>query len=379
MRVALISTGLGRVLRGFESFTSSLFSALRTQAPDLDVVLFQGGGQPGERRVVVPNCHRYDAPARWFGYEKGNLLEKRTFALALYPLLRRGGFDIVHYNEIVMGSALFHLRRLLGGHYKLLYCNGSIALPVHYAHRCDFAQMLTLPAREESVRLGMNPDRLFLLPYGLNPQRFSPESRRFRMETRRKLRIPKNANVVLTVAALNRGDKRLDYLIKEVAALDESFWLLAAGQRTADTQSLEEQAEHMIPGRWRFVSWPQEDVPLLYGASDLFVLASLAEGFGLVTVEAMLSGLPAIIHNGPIFQWIAESSRVQTVDMSLDGALRAAIPKALSGIDRVNSREIAKERFSWDSLVPDYLRMYQAVANCRAGCGLRQNGFVVPA
>ncbi len=42
MRVALISTGLGRVLRGFESFTSSLFSALRSQAPDLDVLLFQG-------------------------------------------------------------------------------------------------------------------------------------------------------------------------------------------------------------------------------------------------------------------------------------------------------------------------------------------------
>jgi glycosyltransferase involved in cell wall biosynthesis len=125
MKIALVSTGLGRVLRGFESFTESLFQALRKDTPDIHVTLFQGGGRSGDHRVVVPNFHRYSAPARWLGYAKGNLLEKRSFALALYPILRWGHYDIVHYNELTMGSALYHLRRLFGGKYKLLYCNGA--------------------------------------------------------------------------------------------------------------------------------------------------------------------------------------------------------------------------------------------------------------
>jgi hypothetical protein len=125
MKIALVSTGLGRVLRGFESFTSSLFDALTRYAPELRVTLFQGGGKGSTKRVVVPNFHRFGAPGRWLGYEKGNLLEKRSFALSLYPILRVGGYDIVHYSELVMGNALYHLRWVLGGRYKLLYCTGS--------------------------------------------------------------------------------------------------------------------------------------------------------------------------------------------------------------------------------------------------------------
>ena len=138
MKIALVSTGLGRIRRGFESFTESLFQAVRQQAPQIEVTLFRGGGTRRERQVVVPNFHRNGIPARWAGPDKGNLLEKRSFALGLYPLIRGGRYDIVHYNELVMGSALFHLRRFFGGRFKLLYCNGAPAPPSLYAHRCDY-------------------------------------------------------------------------------------------------------------------------------------------------------------------------------------------------------------------------------------------------
>lgn len=54
MKIALVSTGLVQVLRGFESFTEDLFCALRQHSPDIDVTLLQGGDRTGERRVVVP-------------------------------------------------------------------------------------------------------------------------------------------------------------------------------------------------------------------------------------------------------------------------------------------------------------------------------------
>ena len=113
MRIALVSTGLGRMRRGFESFTESLFNALRMEHEDIDVTLFQGGGKSGERRVVVPNFHRADFPARQLSALNANHLEKRSFAFALYPRLRLGQYDIVHYNELTMGSAALSLAKAI--------------------------------------------------------------------------------------------------------------------------------------------------------------------------------------------------------------------------------------------------------------------------
>jgi len=368
MRVALVSTGLGRVLRGFESFTASLFRGFRKYAPLVDVTLFQGGGRSGERRVVVPNFHRYDAPARWFGYEKGNLLEKRSFALALYPLLRWGHYDIVHYNELVMGSALYHLRRILGGKYKLLYCAGSTWSPAHYQPRSDFAQLLTEPAYDEARKFGMSVDRLFLIPYGLNPDQFSEGSLIQRREIRLELGIPQEAKVILTVAIIDRQTKRIDYLIRELSALERPVWLLAAGQRTNESDSLEREASLLLKGRCRFVSWPREKIPFLYGAADFFVLTSLVEAFGLVTIEAMLSGLPVIIHNGPVFKWISEGTSAILTDMSVKGNLRDVLERVLSLKEFPSSRAVAAGRFAWEVLVPQYIRMYQQVEEGQRVC-----------
>jgi 1,2-diacylglycerol 3-alpha-glucosyltransferase len=365
MKIALVSTGLQRVLRGFESFTESLFQSLRRIAPHIDVTLFQGGGKSGDRRTVVPNFHRYNIPARWFGYEKGNLLEKRSFALALYPFLRRGCYDIVHYNELVMGSALYHLRRYFGGNFKLLYCNGAPSPPIHYHHRCDFAQVLTGPAYEEAREFGIYENRLFLLPYGVNGEFFSSNNKFLRPEVRRDLGIPDGAKVVLTVAALNRWHKRIDYIVKEIASTDDSIWLVAAGQRTEETGFLEEEAERFLPGRWRFVTWPHDKVRFLYAASDVFVLASLTEGFGLVIVEAMLSGLPVIIHNGPVFQWIAQGTSAQVIDMGTEGELARAFDGVLSQSNYPSSRDEALRRFSWETLIPQYIKMYEQIAGDR--------------
>ena len=59
MKVALVSTGLGRILRGFEAFTSSLYETLKLRASGLDVTLFQGvtlggtGKETGDRHPKV--------------------------------------------------------------------------------------------------------------------------------------------------------------------------------------------------------------------------------------------------------------------------------------------------------------------------------------
>ena len=363
MKIALVSTGLGRVLRGFESFTESLFQNLNSQNSGLDVTLFQGGGKSDGRTVVIPNLYR-ELTKRRLGEYKAGLLEKRSFALGLYPLLRKGKFDIVHYNELCMGSALFHLRRVFGGSFKLLYCNGAPSPPLHYHHRCDFAQMLTAPMYEEALSYGIEPTRLFLIPYGVDSHRFSPAIRSLRMETRKQLDIPPEAIVVLTVAALSRSHKRIDHVMQELSAMPEVPWFLAAGQRTEETDSLELEADRLLPSRWKFVSWPHAQVHRLFGAADVFVLGSLTEGLPISSIEAMLSGLPLVLHDAPLFRWAAEGATVWHVNMSEPGELRRAVRQALNAYEP--KLEEPLKRFSWDSLIPDYLRMYDHVAQANS-------------
>lgn len=367
MRIAVVSTGLGRVLRGFEAFSDSLFRALRRYAPEVEVTLFQGGGAADDGRVVVANFYRADIPARWFGPLTASQWEKRSFALALYPMLRRRGYDLVHYNELTMGSALYHLRRLFGGRFKLLYCNGAPSPPLHYHHRCDFAQVLTGPDHEQTLRFGMPESRLFPIPYGVDATLFHPDRKAARERIRRELGIPSEAPVVLSVAALKREHKRIDYLIEETARIGRDIHLVVAGQPTADMSDLEALAERSLPGRWRFVSWPHDRIAGLYGAADAFALCSLSEAFGLVTIEAILSELPVVIHNGAIFRWLTQGTTAQTIDMSRRGALSDALCSLFGSGRRAGdlrpdlqrSRGWAKSRFSWEALTPRYVDMYR--------------------
>jgi 1,2-diacylglycerol 3-alpha-glucosyltransferase len=359
MKIALVSTGLGRVLRGFESFNSSLFQNLRMQAPDLDITLFQGGGKSGERRVVIPNVHR-GLTDRWLGPYQASILEHRTFALALYPLLRKGLFDIVHYNELCMGSVLFHMRRLFGGNFKLLYCNGAPWTPIQYHHRCDYVQLLTGPMVEEATSYDIDEKRMFFIPYGVDSHQFSPTVRSLRSEARVELGIPHDADVILTVAALSKRHKRIDYVLRELSSLPESTWLVAAGQRTDETEALEVEANRLLASRCKFVSWPHERMHVLFGAADVFVLGSLNEGLPIAAIEAMLSGLPVVLHDAPLFRWAAEGAAVRHVNMSVEGVLKEAVLEALPNRAKCDGEE-PRKRFSWDSLIPQYIRMYEKI------------------
>ncbi len=350
------------MVRGFESFTESLFQSLRRYAPAVDVTLFQAGGWNRCRCKSIPSFHRQDAPARWFGHHKASLLEERSFALCLYPHLRAGGYDIVHYNELCMGSALFHLRRFLGGRFRLLYCNGGPAPPELYHHRCDIAQMLTGPMYEQARSFGITEERLLLVPYGVDAERFSPQSLASRVSVRNELGIPPDAPMVLCVAAIKREHKRIDYLIEEVARLDTKVWLVVAGQVTNETDGLRALAVRELGQRWRFVSWPYDRMHLLYGAADVFVLSSLTEGFGLVVIEALASGLPAVLHDEPTFRWVVGGTDSQLVDMTVPGALTGKLEEVLSSPckARADARaSVIRDRFGWEKLVSPYIRMYR--------------------
>jgi glycosyltransferase involved in cell wall biosynthesis len=91
--------------------------------------------------------------------------------------------------------------------------------------------------------------------------------------------------------------KGLEYLIKAVMFLDNSYRLVIIGEGPLK-KKLEKLADRLeVRSRTLFLNHvPYEELPEYYSAADVFVLPSIsrAEAFGLVGLEAMACGTPVI-------------------------------------------------------------------------------------
>lgn len=129
-----------------------------------------------------------------------------------------------------------------------------------------------------------------------------------------------------TMALLHVGSgfsiKGLRSTIEALAVLEAKgidAVLLVAGKDRRGTKRLGRVASHLgISGRVRFLGGVT-DVARLYAASDLFVLPSLFETFGVAVVEALASGLPVVVGRGAGAAGFVEENRVgRTIEVPAD-------------------------------------------------------------
>jgi 1,2-diacylglycerol 3-alpha-glucosyltransferase len=364
MKVFLVSSGLGHINRGYESFTRECFEALQGQ-PGLDITVFKGGGPSQFGDVTLWNLPRESRLARWLGRVTGRgayVAEQLTFSAALFPHLLRRRPDIVYFSDGNVGNVFWHLRRTFGLNYKLLFSNGGPLSPPF--PRWDFVQQVAPTHAEAALRAGHPAERQIVVPYGFHFCDPPVATGGQRNLLRSRLELPPNRPVVLSVGALNSSHKRMDYVIDEVARLPSPRpFLLLLGQADSETDALRERAlARLGEGSFALRTVPQDKVSDYLGVADVFVLASLAEGFGRVIVEACGAGLPCVVHDYPLMRYIlGEHGRY--VDVTQSGALAAMLSTLLAQPpgkeERAQMSEMARDRFSWAALVPDYIKMLQ--------------------
>jgi len=106
-----------------------------------------------------------------------------------------------------------------------------------------------------------------------------------------------------------------------------------------------------------------------YAGSDIFVLPSYSENFGLVVVEAMACGIPVIISNEVgIHKEIAESKAgvvIKTDPKQLAEAIMALLenPEMSKEMGR-NGLQAVKERFAPDKVTDSMIETYQSILKC---------------
>ena len=367
IKLALVSCGLGRVQRGFEISTARWQAALSSD-PRLDLKVFSGGVFPNAERVW--NIARNDILNSPLGiFRKLNekhfwnlcyRLEQTTFGIAFIPKLLSWQPDIVWTKELPLGRLLMAVRRLFHLKFKIIFANGDALEPPNYE---DFDQIQHLypDSFESAARFGIEEEKMHLLPNCV----FYTTPEESREQLRQQFGFEKEDYIIICVAAWNRYQKRLDYLIKEVAGLrDPSIKLLLCGHPEAETKALKLLAAKELGANARWLTLSAEDVHRALFISNVFVLPSFSEGLPNALIEAVMAEVPVICHPHPGGKFILENDQ-WLVDLSKTGALANRVkllrgqPRPEEEIKRLQNR--AMERFSAKPLAGEFYEMVKRV------------------
>jgi glycosyltransferase involved in cell wall biosynthesis len=188
---------------------------------------------------------------------------------------------------------------------------------------------------------------------GVDLDRFRPTGDKD--NDKRRIGVEPGVPVVLTVRRLvpRMG---LDVLLDALPVLKIDYpniQLIVVGEGSLRERFVQRAAKQNVSKNVAFPGFvAEDDLPLYYRAADLFVLPSEAlEGFGLVTLEAMASGVPVVgTRTGETPYLIDELRGVGTVvETATPEALAEACRRFLSSSEDVSSacRDYASA-FTWD-------------------------------
>jgi glycosyltransferase involved in cell wall biosynthesis len=372
VRVLLACSGVGRVNRGIETFFREAFDGLRV-APGLDLRLIKGQGIASRNEVVSWNLPRTGVLARVLGrltHRNGYVVEQWSSFFSVAAQIRRFRPHVVFYSDASLGFLLFRLRKWVGVPFKLLFSNGG---PVHPPFiRTDCVHQVAPCYHLEALRAGEPAAKHFLVPYGIDvaaPPHALDADRQALL--RRRLGLPIERKVILSVGWLRRIHKRMHYVIQEIARLPKPrpFLQLLGSMDDGSREVIE--LGHSLLGKDGFgvSEVPYAGVADFYRAADCFVLASLTEGFGRVYLEALMHGLSTIAHRNPVTEYVVGNSGILR-DLTKPGELALAVTAELSAPadagERLARWEMVRDRFGWPVLLPSYVTMFVTCAEPQA-------------
>lgn len=368
IRVLFCCTGVGIFNRGIESFFRESFDGLKDAMPGIECRLLKGAGPSSDREKSVWCLPRTGKLAEFLGRfirRNAYVAEQLSSFPAVVLQIKKFQPDVVFYSDSNLGFQLYFWRKWIGVPYKLLFSNGG---PIHAPFvRTDYIQQVAPLYLEDALKAGEPPERHFMVPYGIDSGTAPTMDIPDRLLLRRKLGLPENRSIVLSVGWIAKQHKRMDYLIREVASMPapRPFVQLLGAIDEESAEIIKLGNLLLGPENFSVKSVPYSQVGDYYQAADCFVLASLKEGFGRVYLESLKYGLPTIAHHFPVMDFVLGDVGIQG-DLSREGELSQILSEQLCHpLDQSSANrrwESVRDRFSWEVLAPEYAKIFHKVA-----------------
>lgn len=179
------------------------------------------------------------------------------------------------------------------------------ALPEEWVHRAKEVDEIwanTQFVKQEYVDSGVDPEKIVIIPLGIDPEKFHPKIKPLPLQTKKKFKF-----LFLGGTIYRKGpDLLLNSYLNTFTAADDVCLVIKDFGNTSwyagQTHERLIRAAQQIPQAAEILYLDQEmsdeEIAALYTACDCFVAPYRGEGFGLPVLEAMASGLPVIVTKG---------------------------------------------------------------------------------
>jgi glycosyltransferase involved in cell wall biosynthesis len=225
------------------------------------------------------------------------------------------------------------------------------------------------------------PSKVSVIPGGVDLERFRPSTNKIGIRT--DLNLPQDPNIFFTVRNLvpRMGLAHLISAFKTVLSERRDLFLVIGGEGPLAPALRRQVEEYGIADFVSFAGYiPDDQLPRYYQMADLFILPTEElEGFGMVTLEALSSGLPVLgtpvggtkeilAHLGPEFLF-ADSNPVSLADLIL---------KTIQWWDEDSNghkdisqkcRRIAERFYSWEAHIDRLEDLFRRMAHRASDTG----------
>lgn len=242
-----------------------------------------------DSRIVIP----YDRRA-FAVFPKLDVVYSHTpvsMGLLALRVARKYGLPHVHTYHTLFTEYLHYLPRLIRPTRRM-----AERMSAAFCNRCDAVTTPSQAMKEELLRYGVHKP-IYVLPFGVD---IEPFEHPMRIDARSVLGLSPDEFFLLYAGRLGT-EKNLHFLLRAFRMLlnrwpgPQSVRLVLAGGGPHRPIFEQYAQELQLGDRVIFTGFiPREDLVDYYRAADLFVFASKTETQGLVLMEAMAAGLPAV-------------------------------------------------------------------------------------
>lgn len=296
------------------------------------------------------------------------------------PFIGKKPYDIIHshFGPVGFKAAQLKLLNLLDGklvttfHGYDVNASSQVCKPDAYKRLFEWGDLYTANTTftaNRAIKLGCPPEKIRILPVGLNTSQYVYQPRIWHPEEPLKL---------LTVARLVEK-KGIEYSIRAVAKLVEQnpnrsiqYQIVGEGQLRPQLEGLVKELN--LSQTVTFLgSRTQEELIKIYASSHIFILASVTaangdmEGQGLVLQEAQYMGLPVIstLHNGIPDGVLDGESGFLVPERDVDSLLEklnylVQNPKSAMKMGEIGHRFV-KEKYDVDDLNDQLVELYKSI------------------
>jgi L-malate glycosyltransferase len=347
------------------------------------LALDMAGALPPERYRAVAVCVGDDGPLAGMFRERGIPLyhrhhvpgEERRLISWLKGIIASEKVEVIHAHQY--NPLYFALLAVLGNRgVRLVYTEHGRIHPERFhwkryltnplfALRIDHLVSISESTKRAMARYDNFPSRrIQVIRNGIDCTLLNPHIDL--QQLRRSLGIGPVTRVVGTASRLE-PIKNIPMMLRAFLKVLErcpDAVLLIAGEGSAGEKLQEFAAQLGITQKVCFLGL-RSDLPALFSLIEVFLLVSFTEGISITLLEAMGSGVPAVVTRvGGNPEVVLEGVTGRTVEVGDDAGLAERVLEILENPEEAArlgeaGRERVRSCFSFQSMMDNYLRLYQ--------------------